>query len=108
MKKLAYLNNFPREGALLGDLFDGGADLKEELLGRGIIGEVEVTKEAKVVKDGKALAELQAENEKLQAENEKLKAESGGDFAELKEKVDAIDTSLTKPDLVKAIEELKA
>ena len=96
MKKLVYLNNFPREGALLWDSFDGSADLKEELLERGIIGEVEAVKEVKAGKADEKSVALQAENEKLQA-----------DLDELKDKVKSIDETLNKTQLLEAVVAVK-
>ena len=40
-----YLNNFPREDAVKGQLFEGNDALKEDLLGRNIIGAVETSED---------------------------------------------------------------
>jgi hypothetical protein len=73
---LVYQNNFPRENAVKGQKFEGDKALEEELLGRKIIGEGEITSEADTSKDTEANATLSAKVEELTEANATLSAKN--------------------------------
>lgn len=100
MKKIIFLNNFPRENGVKGEEFKGNEEVKAELLGRGIIGEGEIVEESEPAKAGndKKSTDLEAKVTTLTEKVSGLETEKSnleGEKTTLTEKVDELEAEKT-------------